>query len=170
MEVFCHVSPCLGKAVGSRRPALLQHQWDRGWWPWGTDMGSRAVGRVGVKPQGSWAGTYLPQNPNRRHQKCVQSKSQHGKYFTICVPHGDYLLFPIARIINIKAGQKIQRKCFSFSIFFTSLECKFSAKIVQLWWNPIGNLPSDKLWNFSWCPASSSLCLLNKAPAGCHNH
>lgn len=34
-----------GRAVGSWRPALLWHWWDRGWQPQGTDVGSWTMGR-----------------------------------------------------------------------------------------------------------------------------
>lgn len=48
----------------------------------------------------------------------VQSKSQHSKYFAPCVPHRDSLPPPLARVISIKAGQKIQINYFLSGIFY----------------------------------------------------
>lgn len=40
------------RAVGNWSLTLLQHHWDRGWWPWGTEMGSRTMARVGGDSKG----------------------------------------------------------------------------------------------------------------------
>ena len=46
------------RAVGSWGPALLWHCWGRGWWPWGAETGSWAVGRVrepwGTTSEAQW--------------------------------------------------------------------------------------------------------------------
>lgn len=44
--------PGQGRTVGSWRLPLLQHDWSRGWWPWGTEIGFRAMARVGETLKG----------------------------------------------------------------------------------------------------------------------
>ena len=61
------VGPTARQGCGSWSPALLQHHWGRGWWPWGADTGPGQGG------QGAGRGCYgplVPSGPWQPWPKC----------------------------------------------------------------------------------------------------
>lgn len=67
-----------GRAVGTWGPALMWHHWGRGWWPWGVDIGSWVLGRVGGDPggwQGPW-GLWAHSGASWWPRKCKDKRNQ----------------------------------------------------------------------------------------------
>lgn len=123
-----------GRAIWSWSSALLGPQWGSGWWLWGW-CGVLGLDRL-------WS-------PRGQQGKSTSEvwESQYRKYFAPCVQTRIICLVPLQEYLMLKLFRKFRQYLF-FLGFFTSSECKCFTKIVQLLWNPIGNLPPDMLWNF----------------------
>lgn len=71
-----------GRAVGSRRQALLRHRLGRGWWPWGANVGFWDVDRVRGGLRVAEQGLYVLAASSRLWQKlCLQVFSLFCKLF-----------------------------------------------------------------------------------------